>query len=165
MREWIIKAVKNRDAVNVILAGIDADKLSSGQILITPSILGAVLKIVSDGKFEFYNLAMEGGGVVSLDIKTKNNIALRYNFKLTTAVIAKGQLILRAKYTEEKISAGLGSALMNLSGKSGLALVLGKTRGIFVDGSNIEINLRGIPDFIGISYLRSAPAGLVFSVE
>ena len=165
MREWIVKAVRNRDAVNTILAGIDPERLSNGQILVTPTILGAVLRVISDGKFEFSDLTMQGGGAVSLNIRTKNNIALRYNFKLSTAVIAKGQIILKAKYTEEKLSSGLGSALMNLSGKSGLALSLGKTKGVYVDGSNIEINLRGVPDFISVSYMRSAPGGLVFSVE
>ena len=165
MREWIVRAVKNRDAVNVILAGIDAEKLSSGQILVTPVMLGAVLKIVSDGKFEFSNLCIESGGAVSVDIKAKNNIALRYKFKLINAVISRGQLILKAKYSEEKLSSGLGNTLMNLSGKSGLELTLGKTKGIYVDGSNIEINLRGVPDFVSVSYLRFAPGGLVFSVE
>lgn len=165
MREWIIKAVKNRDAVNLILSQIDADKLASGQILVTPSILGGILKIISDGKFEFSNISIVGGGAVSIEIKTKNNIALKYIFKMNTAIISRGQLILKAKYTEEKLSSGLGSALMNLSGKSGLELTLGKTRGVYVDGSNIEINYKGIPDFIEISYLRTAPGGLVFSVE
>lgn len=164
MREWIVRAVKNRDAVNIILAGIDVEKLSSGQVLVTPSMLGAILKIICDGKFEVSNVSVQGGGV-SLDIKTKSGISLRYNFRLVTAVISRGQLILKAKYTEEKLSSGIGSAFLNLSGKSGLALALGKTKGIFIDGTNVEINIRGIPEFVAVSYLRSAPGGLVFSVE
>lgn len=165
MKEWIIKAVKNKDAVSAILGQIDPDKLSSGQILITPSMLGSILKIVSDGKFEFSNISMVGGGAVSLEIKTKSNISLRYNFKINTALISRGQIIIRAKYNEEKLNSGLGSALMNLSGKNGLELALGKTKGVYIDGSNVEINFRGVPDFISVSYLRSAPGGLVFSVE
>ena len=101
MREWIIKAVKNRDAVNVILAGIDADKLSSGQILITPSILGAVLKIVSDGKFEFSNLAMEGGGVVSLDIKTKSVYEKSHKLRIIISVPSITEKVMIGKRKDE----------------------------------------------------------------
>ncbi len=166
MREWILKAVNNRDAVNAILSGIDPERLSGGQILVTPNMLKSILKIISDGKFEISNIAMQPGGGIGFDIRAKNSILLRYSFKVSTALISRGQLILKAKYTEEKLSSGgISGAFMNLSGKNGLELVLGKNRGIYVDGTNVEVNKSGLPDFINCSYLRATPGGLVFAVQ
>ena len=164
MKDLLIKAVANKEAVCALLGAIDPKILQSGQVLLTPAMLGNILKLAGDGSTEFSNISMESGGV-RLDIRTKSGISLRYVFRLQTAVVSWGQIILKARYSEEKLSGGLGSALMNLSGKSGIALAFGKKDGVHIDSGNIEINRRGIPEFIKASYLRAAPAGLVFSVD
>lgn len=164
MREWIVRAVNNREAVCALLGQIDVNTLSRGQLLLTPVMLENVLKLFSDKKLELYGVSMEAPGSVGVSVKT-GGMTLRYCFRLMTAVASGGRLILRAGYTEEKLSGGIGSAVMNLSGKSGLALALGKRPGIRVDGSNIEMNVRGIPEFINASFLRFTPGGIVVSVD
>ncbi len=165
MKEWILKAAKNRDAVDKLLGMVDQNTLSSGQLLLTPAMIPLIFRVLGDGDMTAENVRMTGDGGVSLDIRLKNGMSFRYVFRPISAVVRGGQLIVKAKYSEEKLSAGIGSALLNLTGKTGLAIALGKNDWAHVDGSNVEINRTGLPQSLSASLVRCAPGGFVFRIE
>jgi hypothetical protein len=164
MKDLLVKLVKNRVNVDKALALIDSRALENGRLLVTPALAAEICAVASDGQIKVRNGTMTPDGRMQLDVAMAG-MELRYTLKVLSAAAAGGTLSFKAEYAEQRLSGGLGGALLGLSGRTALSVALGKVDGLRVTQSSVEGKRSGLPAGLSARYLKTLPEGLLFLVD
>jgi hypothetical protein len=139
--------------------------LEKGYMLtVSPGMLESLLCVLSGDDLEIRVSGMGSDGKISLSVKTGQSMTLFYELRFDALTLERGRLSGDASYTETRSGGGVGSALLGLTGKSGLAFALSKHKWIKADNNRIEILLSGLPQGLFCSLAKVTPKGMTFRV-
>lgn len=162
MKDILIRLSAHANQVAAMLATLDRSALAKGQLIISQSFLNQLAVILSDESLKFQNVTLNDDGTVCLSVQAGKQMNLFYRMKIDTFRMADGRAEGIISYQEERKNAGIGGALLHMTGKSGLAVALGKYPWLRVNDQTIQLQKNGLPSSVRIQFVSAGRGGLLF---
>lgn len=162
MKDFLIRLSDHANHVAAMLTALDRSALAKGQLMISQSFLNQLAIVLSDENLKFQNVTINDDGTVCLTAQVGKQMNLAYRMKIETFRVADGRAEGILTYQEERKNAGLGGALLHMTGKSGLALALGKYPWLRVSDQKIQIQKNDLPSSLRIVFISAGRGGLLF---
>ena len=163
MRDIILKLVKNREDLSLALVDIGISELEKGQLSIGNRFVTAILGLIEGDKVKVRAVEITADGVTaSIDY---DRMALEYYLQIKKLSVSGGRLDGDIAYREKRQGGGIGNALLGLTGKSGIAVALGRKRWCRVDNSTIFLESMNMPGDLYLRYLGIKQGRLLFKIN
>ncbi len=163
MREILFRLCEHSDEFAQIFALVDRSALAGGRLIVTPRMLEALVKILSNRSLCVEHTEFAADGTIHLTASV-GGMRIDYVFRIDRFSVVGGNAGGRIFYTETRRGGGLGNALLGISGKSSLAFALSGHRWLQITDSEIAIAARSLPQSLRISWQSVTRNGIVFRV-
>ena len=163
MREILFRLCEHADEFAQIFALVDRNVLTGGRLIVTPRMLEALVKILSDRSLRMEHTEFAADGTIRLTASV-GGMHIDYEFRIDRFSVAGGNADGRIFYTETRRGGGLGNALLGISGKSSLAFALSGHRWLQITDREIVIAARSLPQSLRIGWQGVTRSGIVFRV-
>lgn len=164
MKDLLIRLCENADGVSSVLRSMDLTLLRRGRLVLNDRQLAKLLPILLPQELRLSDVGITQDGMIAVSAAW-SGMTFRYRFRIEHLRIGNGNADGAIAYHEERSGAGVGSAILGLTGKSGIAVALAGTKWARTDDSRIYIRSQGLPQQCMVQYEGISRGGLVFLIS